>query len=142
MAPQPGRTVEQVDREVREMSDSLVKLYAADVDPQIATRPWEALPDTQRRAVRARNEIARRKRAAEQATEQAAERQRVEQRDQAAANQAIDAYKREMRAGFPGDDAAFVRAWPRILEQWQIEQAQQRRGAVYAEKRAMLKGMI
>jgi hypothetical protein len=56
-----GPTVADIDRELREVSESTLERYAEHLDAKVVKRsPWEYLPDDQRRGLRANHERARR----------------------------------------------------------------------------------
>jgi hypothetical protein len=56
-----GPTVEDIDRELRNLSESTLERYADNLDVRVVKRsPWEYLPDDQRRGLRANHERARR----------------------------------------------------------------------------------
>jgi hypothetical protein len=56
-----GPTVEEIDRELRDVSESTLERYAENLDVRVVKRsPWEYLPDDQRRGLRANHERARR----------------------------------------------------------------------------------
>ena len=58
-----GPTVEDIDRELRDVSESTLERYAENLDVRVVKRsPWEYLPDDQRRGLRANHERARRAR--------------------------------------------------------------------------------
>jgi hypothetical protein len=65
--------------------------------------------------LRAGNELAKRTYAKERAEKQAAEDARIEAQ-QARIDAEIAAFKKRARGAFPGNDAQFEAAWPRILE--------------------------
>jgi hypothetical protein len=44
--------------------------------------------------------------------------------------------KGSMRAGFPGTDEQFARAWPTLFEAWQKDEALRRAGEIATQKRA------
>lgn len=116
-------TPEQVDRELRTLSDrEIERLASEDVPP----KPWAQYDADERRAWRARNELARRQRlAARQAAQAAEEAARQAERD-AAITAEVEAFKAQARAVFPGTAAEFDRAWPGILAHWQEEQTIER----------------
>jgi hypothetical protein len=70
--------------------------------------------------------------AAKLAAEEAEKSRAAEAALQARVEARIAAYRQQL----PGDDAAFERAWSRLLEDWQIEQARQQREAMLNEVRA------
>ena len=56
-----GPTVEDIDRELRDVSESTLERYAQNLDAKLVKRTrWEYLPDDQRRGLRANHERARR----------------------------------------------------------------------------------
>jgi hypothetical protein len=58
-----GPTVEDIDRELRDVSESTLERYAENLDVRIVKRSrWEFLSDDQRRGLRANHERARRAR--------------------------------------------------------------------------------
>jgi hypothetical protein len=70
---------------------------------------------------RAGNELAKRQYAKERAEKQAVEDARIEAQQQARIDAEIAAFKKRARGAFPGNDAQFEAAWPRILEDHQVE---------------------
>lgn len=135
--------IADVDREMRELSDWEIERLAAQADHSaLGSRPWENWTTAERRAIRAANELPRRQRAAKLAAEEAERSQKIEAVNQARINERIATYKSQLRAGFPGDDAAFEQAWPRMLEDWQIREAQQQREAALNAVRARVGSVI
>jgi hypothetical protein len=135
----PGPTPADIDADLADVSIATLERYARDLDlAQFQAKPWEALPIEQRKAIRAGNELAKRQHAKERADRQAAEDARGEAQQQARIDAKIADYRAQMRGAFPGNDAQFDAAWPRILEQWQIDQARAQLDATMAQHRARL----
>ncbi len=121
---QPDPTVEQLDQDLRGLSDSLLARYAEALDPsQMQTKSWALLPIEQRRAMRAGNEVSRRQNEAQREAAKAADDARIRARMDAAHQARIDAYQAQVRGAWIGDDTSFDAAWPRILEDFRIDQA-------------------
>jgi hypothetical protein len=132
-------TREVVDRELRALSDAQIDRLAAEVDyGAVGARTWETLTTDDRRAWRAGEEQARRRNVAERAAKAAAQQKILDEQEQARVDVLIADYKRAARGAWIGDDASFDRAWPKMLEQWQIETAQQ----VMAEQHAAVRARI
>jgi hypothetical protein len=120
----PGPSIEDIDRDLRDVSDATLARYVRDLDwAQIGSKHWEALPLEQRKAMRANNELAKRQRQQEQAAAKAAEDARVEAAHSARMQAEIEAYKQQVRGAWIGDQASFDAAFPKMLEQWQIDRA-------------------
>ncbi|HEY3228202.1 MAG TPA: hypothetical protein VGJ87_03220 [Roseiflexaceae bacterium] len=134
-------TIQEVDRDLRDVTESTLERYARDLDmAQIRAHRWEVLPDDQRRAMRAENELARRKNEARRQAAAAEYQRQIDARDQARVDAAIADYRGRMRLAFRGTDAQFEAAWPRILEDWQIEAARQALDANEQRIRARISG--
>jgi hypothetical protein len=134
-------TIQEVDAELRGLSDRAVADYARDADlAQIGAHRWEVLPVEQRRAQRAENELARRHNEAKRQAAEAEHQREIDARDQARVDAAIADYRGRMRLAFRGTDAQFEAAWPLILEDWQIETARQSLDANEQRVRARLSG--
>lgn len=89
----PPPSAAELDRELRDASDHTLEYLAGAVEPRM-DRAWGSLTNAERRALRAANELARRRNAAER--EQVAEAERT--RKQALADAAADARLEELRA--------------------------------------------
>jgi hypothetical protein len=96
-------TAAAIDQVVRGADDDLVSDWAS--DPVPATTPWESLTRSERRALRARNELARRARVAALAERRADDRERGKRNAQKLV-ESIDPYdadplvvKRKLRQG-------------------------------------------
>lgn len=59
-----------------------------------------------------------------------AQRQQHTERHAQQSQQAQDAYQRMARLQWPGDQASFDAAWPRLLEDWQIRQTAEHTAAL------------
>jgi hypothetical protein len=137
----PGPTPADIDKELADASVSLLERYAAELDTaKLQAKPWEALPYEQRRAMRAGNELAKRRNQEERAKQQAAEEARVSAYHQGRIDAAIADYKARARAAWIGDQASFDSAWPTMLQQWQIDQARAQMDASTAAARARMSG--
>jgi hypothetical protein len=112
--------VEEADAKVRDMSDATLALYAADA-------PASGVPmnDSEVIGQRARNEVARRKHQAEKQAAQQAEQAKHAHRQEVA----LDAYRAQARAAFPGDDAAFSRLWPQLRDAYLVDATRQQLSA-------------
>lgn len=113
-----AETAEGIDADLRALDgDTLDALADYGHRPNMS---WEALTLAERKALRARNELARRQRLG--AREQAArERDDARQREQVAAAQ--EEARRLLRAGFAGTDAEFAAAWPGLWARYRDRQA-------------------
>jgi hypothetical protein len=132
-------TVQEVDRELSKLSDTQIDRLAAEVDYRvIGGRSWETLTTDDRRAWRAGEEQARRRNVAERKAKAAAQQKLLDEQEQARVDALIAAYKEQARGAWIGDDASFDRAWPKMLEQWQIETAQRAMTEQYAAVRARI----
>jgi hypothetical protein len=134
-------TIQQVDAEVRDCSHSLLERWATAFDPsQIGAKSWEVLDLQQRRAMRAQNELARRKGEKERAEKKAAEEKRSEEQQNALVEAKIAAFRQQARGAWIGDQASFDRAWPRLMEEWQIDQVRATMDRNMAEVRGRVGG--
>jgi hypothetical protein len=132
-------TPAELDADLADMTDAQVQRYARDLDTaQFQNRTWEVLPVEQRKAIRAANELAKRQHAKERADRQAAEDARVEAQHNARVEAEIAAFEAQARGAFPGTAEQWAAAWPRIREDWQIKQAQERMDANQAAIRARM----
>lgn len=138
-----GATIADVDQKLAHESLTMLQVYADDLDQAtvISTR-WEALPDAQRFALRARNELSRRAAAKERATAKTDEAQRIAAEHAALAEVQIADLRAEMARVFPGTAAQFDAAFPEMLKQWQIDTARAAVGAALEQKRAELEGFV
>jgi hypothetical protein len=116
-------SVADIDRDVRAMSDSAVDRLANEFEPGIFSHKWELLTDRERTIIRAANEQARRHLEAKRKAEKDEQEKRAQEALAAYHQQQIDAYQEQMRAHWIGTAEQFTAAWPRMLEDWQIEQA-------------------
>lgn len=132
---QPIPTPQAIDRELQDDDDAQLRIYARAAE-EAAGKSWYSLTDGQRYGLRARNELARREQAAALAAKQQAEQDRVTARRDAEAAEAIEMFKRQARNGWIGDQASFDRAWPRLLEKWQVEHVLTHADDALASKRA------
>ena len=115
-------TVQAVDEELRSESDSVLESYARKFDTAlIAGKKWETIPEGQRYAMRASNMLIGRQREAER-VEVERKKDAARQARQDEANEVkINAYRHQARAAWIGDDKSFDDAWPRLLQDWQVE---------------------
>jgi hypothetical protein len=119
-------SIEQVDKDLRELSDAQIDRLAADVDySAVGSRPWENLTTADRRAWRTGEEQARRRNAAERKAKEAEQEKQNQAREQARHNAQIAEYKELARGAWIGDQASFDLAWPELLRRWQIAQVEQ-----------------
>jgi multidrug efflux pump subunit AcrA (membrane-fusion protein) len=122
----PGPTIQDIDRDLADVLIATLERHAAALDTsQIQNKPWEALPLAQRKAMRAANELAKRQNQKEREDARAAEDAKAEARQQQRLDAQIADYKARARGAFPGTDAQFEAAWPRILEDYQLEHMRQ-----------------
>lgn len=132
-------TVQDIDADLADMTEAQLERHHSYFDPtEIGTKRWEATSVEQRLAVRAGNELARRKHAAERKAVKAADDARIEAQHNAANQVKIDAYRQQVRAGWVGDSASFDVAFPEMLRQWQIDQARAKMDATLNYHRARM----
>jgi hypothetical protein len=135
----PKPTIEEVDRNLRDVAEITLERYARDFDPaQLGGRSWAALPLEERRGMRAANELARRQNAAKRQAAKDEEQQRIDAQHQALIDAEIDAYKRGARMGWKGTEAQFEAAWPDMLRAWQISESQRAAAEQHAAVRARI----
>lgn len=135
------RSIEEIDRELRELADSTLERYARNLDMAfVSGLQMEHWPVAQRDAMRAQNELARRERVKRQEEEKAAEEAKVQARIDAENQAKIDAYRQQVEARWVGTRESFLEAWPELLRQWQIDQARAGVSGQYDAVRARVKG--
>lgn len=133
---EPHPTMEEVDRELREVTDDAVEGHVSVLNRQLTTGTrWEYLPLAQRRALRAENELYRRQRLAGQQGQAQTEQQAREAEREQLNQRRIDAYKAQLQGVFIGTSEDFERAWPDELRAWQMREA---RSALDANRARLL----
>jgi hypothetical protein len=145
-AAQPGKsvfdtgpTIQEVDQELQDLSEATLERYAAALDSSaIGSKRWEYMDLDQRKAMRAQNELARRQNVKARADAKAAQEAKFEAQQNAANQAKIDDYRKQARGAWIGDSASFDAAWPRLLEQWQIDQVNATMDRTMAEVRARM----
>jgi hypothetical protein len=134
-------TIEELDADMQDMSDSLLVRYAEVLDfTQVGSKSWEVMPLAQRKALRANNELASRQNKKELAEKKAAEEKRIQAQQDAQIEAKIVAFKQQARGAWIGDQASFDAAWPTLLKQWQIDQVNATLDRTKAEVRARMVG--
>lgn len=131
-----ANSAEAIDAGLRELSDRYLKDLAEDA-PHLPTKAWSAMSRDERRAQRARNELARRQREKERQAEQDAEAQQRTAQQQTAGEAQRAEVRRQLRAASPGlSEAGLEAAVDRVLG----ERAAASLDRVLAEKRRQLAG--
>ena len=129
-------TIVDIDNELVSLSDAEIERLADRADPHLLGRkPWENATTDERRTYRALEQQARRRHKAELKAKEDAKNAEW-QAEQDKRNQAqIDAYKAQCRAAWIGDERSFSAAWPRLLEDWQIEEAKRHMNELHDQVR-------
>jgi hypothetical protein len=118
------KPIADIDADLRELSDRTVEAYAADLDIEaMRGLKMESWRFDQIRAMRAQNEVSRRRQiAAKQDQEQAqAKAQQAAQQKIAEAQEQAD--RRMLRSRWTGDEQSFNEAYPELIKQLRIDRA-------------------
>ncbi len=136
-------TFQEIDREIADDSDlDLRRAAAVEVPPD---NPWAGLTNDERRALRARNLLAKRDRERQLQAEKDAQAAKAQARRDMEAQEQIEAFKRQARLAVPGTEAEWSEAWPAIKQAWQVEQTMRRvndADRALAERRALYDSLM
>lgn len=115
---------DKVDRELGDMPNYRLEQLERDFDPaQLRGRDPAKVEKELQLALRAGNELARRRNETKRKAEQADADRRIAERDAAHIAAEKATYLRQARASFPGSDAEFAAVADQMWQQHQIERA-------------------